>query len=173
MTVAQEMRKSKTSTIVIGIVLVLLGLVFCFAPEFTLAFITTLTGIAFLVAGIVGFVNYITQTEKSVWDVLLGIVGVVLGLILLFQPQAAISFVLGIIGILIFLSGVVDIVDALQANKLGAPRWSLFLLLGIVTALLGVAVFVPPVFFRQAILVLAGIALVFDGVSEIVVGASL
>lgn len=170
----QEVRKSKTGTIVFGTVLTILGIIFCFSPDFALKAITWLTGIAFLVAGIVGFINYVSEgATRAVLDLFLGIVGVVLGIILLFQPAAAVSFVMGIIGILIFISGVVDIVDAVQANKLGAPRWGLYILLGIITAILGVAVFAVPIFWGLTIMVLAGVALIFDGASEIIVGMSL
>ena len=77
------------------------------------------------------------------------------------------------IGVFIFITGLADIYDAIQMNKLGGQRWGLFLALGILTTLFGIAAFVSPLVAGSAIIILIGIALIFDGVTEIIVGATL
>lgn len=170
----KQWRKSKAGTIFFGVILAILGLIFCFAPDFSLNFITWIVGIAFLVAGAIAIINYFTSKgEKPTLDLILGIVGVVLGLIFLFQPTSAQIFVMACIGVFIFITGLADIYDAIQMNKLGGQRWGLFLALGILTTLFGIAAFVSPLVAGSAIIILIGIALIFDGVTEIVVGATL
>lgn len=171
MALRDKFSRSKTAMIVIGICLLVLGLLFCLEPAFGLKLVTLITGWAFVIAAVVTLIDFFVhkQTRRHI-DILYALLELILGLVILLNPAASLVVVLTIIGVVIIVTGIADIADAVQFKSVEGSRWGVWLALGIITLLLGVIVVLMPLAFGITLMIIAGIALIFDGITEIIVG---
>lgn len=186
------MRRSKASAIVFGIIMLLLGLwvlIFAGTPSQSNAeainaeaillnqldnavFLSTLTGWGLMIAGCISCVGYgvAAKENRSIADIILGVILVLLGLLAICFPLKSWGFVVIFLGALVFLSGCADIAEAISFKKEGQNGWLLFLIFGIITLLFGLASIITPWWFTDVLIFVLGFALVFDGVTEIIAG---
>ncbi len=181
------MRRSKASAIVFGIIMLLLGLwvlIFAGTPPQSDAegillnqldnavFLSTLTGWGLMIAGCITCVGYgvAAKENRSITDIILGVILVLLGLLAICFPLKSWGFVVIFLGALVFLSGCADIAEAISFKKEGQNGWLLFLIFGIITLLFGLASIITPWWFTEVLIFVLGFALIFDGVTEIIAG---
>lgn len=181
------MRRSKASAIVFGIIMLLLGLwvlIFAGTPPQSDAetilvnqldnavFLSTLTGWGLMIAGCITCVGYgvAAKENRSITDIILGVILVLLGLLAICFPLKSWGFVVIFLGALVFLSGCADIAEAISFKKEGQNGWVLFLIFGIITLLFGLASIITPWWFTDVLIFVLGFALIFDGVTEIIAG---
>lgn len=167
--------RTKVSCIILGIALTILGLAFFVNPVSATIFVTLCIGWAFVIAGVVTLVAYVRSPAgmKNAADLALSILEFVLGVLILIWPGAFALYLFVLIGVIIVITGIFDIVEALSMRNVVESRWGLWLALGIITLIFGVLVFVAPFAFAEALMIVAGIALVYDGITEIIVGIRL
>ena len=75
-----------------------------------------------------------------------------------------------LIGIIILVTGVNDVAEAGAVRRLGLPGWGWRMVLGVLTLLAGAVVVCSPFAMAEFEMLVAGLALVFDGITEIVAG---
>ena len=102
--------------IVLGILVLILGIVALRNPEGSLAVLGLVIGIVWIVDGAAALVEY--STDSSRWPgVLLGVVGIVAGGIVLFAPVETIGVLVTIGGIMLIVSGFVQLVRAFTFGR--------------------------------------------------------
>ncbi|TFB99333.1 hypothetical protein E3O42_13895 [Cryobacterium adonitolivorans] len=102
--------------IVLGVLVLVLGILALRNPEGSLAVLGLLVGIVWIVEGVAGLVEY--TTDSSRWPgILLGVVGVLAGLIVLFAPVQTIGVLVTIGGIMLIISGLVQLVRAFTFGR--------------------------------------------------------
>jgi uncharacterized membrane protein HdeD (DUF308 family) len=150
-----------------GVILVLLGLLAVTVPPLVG---TILFGWLFLVSGVVGLITTFAMRHGPGfwWSLLSAMLALVVGGLLLVQPElgmVTLTFVL--IGFLI-LEGIVTIFFALDHRRELSGRWGWMLASGIVDLVLAAVILIGlPVTAAWAMGVIVGINLVFGGVSMI------
>lgn len=169
------LKRTKISIILMGAALLLLGLILFVNPINAMLFITIALGWVLAVVGGVMIAGAIISPlpALSQGDFMMGIVALVFGCCIIVWPGVFVSALYLILGIVILVTGIGDVSSALDERRLGLSDWKAALAIGIVTLLMGVLVIAAPFAFADAVMMLAGIALVFDGVTEIVVGIRL
>lgn len=167
-----SLRRTKTSTIILGILMLLLGLGFLIWPGVTTEFFVLCIGWGFLIAGIATFVGFFANAQnRSAWDIVLAVCELILGLLILIFPLAFTSVLFIFMGAVVFVTGIFDVIDSVTLVGVKGSLWGLWLALGIITLLCGIFMFINPLVWAFALVWVAGFILVFDGITEIVAGA--
>lgn len=107
---------ARVLNIVFGVLVLILGILALRNPEGSLAVLGLLVGIVWIVDGVAALVEY--STDASRWPgILLGVVGLVAGVIVLFAPVETIGVLVTIGGIMLILSGLVQLVRAFTFGR--------------------------------------------------------
>ena len=132
-------------------------------------------GIAFIVGGLMEFAVAAVAPGWKWLYVLIGIVSIVAGLIALMWPGETFLVLSAIVGWLLLFYGIIDIVFAFSTRHLGGLWWTQ-LISGIIMVLLGFWAISPDnatvSTYRGAVLLVVwiGVAALFRGISDIIVG---
>ncbi|MEG0757130.1 MAG: DUF308 domain-containing protein [Raoultibacter sp.] len=167
----ETVKKRDWGLIVAGILLILCGGFFAFAPGLTLVTMTAFAGAAFLVSGVFDVISYIrfhNTADLSGWTLAYAILDIVVGLMFLLHPLALAGVIPWVIGLFFVIFGVFEIVGAIKIKGSGAKIWGWMLFSGIVSALCGVSFFILPasfVIFMAVFVIMRGISLIIYGFS--------
>jgi uncharacterized membrane protein HdeD (DUF308 family) len=108
---------------------------------------------------------YRTEVEELTWGwwllVLVGVLGIVAGVVILFKPSESLATLAVIAGIFLLLDGILELVDSFFR---GTSNRGMVALLGVLTAIVGVLLIRHPVGGVTAVALLIGIWLIAVGV---------
>ena len=173
---AADLSKSSINTIratlgIAGVIALIFGILITFWPKDSVIVLTWLLGLYFLIAGIaylgLGIFSRGISGGSRTLDIILGLLFIVGGLIVLFNPSnsaVVIGVFLGVfIGILWIVEGVVTLVQSGDAPSRG---WAIFF--GILGLVAGIIVLFSPLWGAVVLFWFAGIALIVLGIVQIV-----
>ncbi len=166
----------KALSIIAGILLILGGFFCMLYPGITFLAAVWIISILLLVAGIMMIVNYFTGKKdgtSSVWDIVGGIVTILLAIIIIFSRF--VQFLTDILVVYMFcaallVGGILAIVGAVKSRKIAGSGWGWRLAFGILMVLLGVASFFTPFADALALGWLIAFMIIFQGVNLIAGG---
>lgn len=104
--------------------------------------------------------------KRSNWDVFMGVLEVLLGLVLIVFPFIAGTVTTIIIGAVLLVAGVVEIVLALGSHTAG--RFFLRLLLGVIYGIGGFLLLANPVWGVAVLTIVLGVILIVEGITTAV-----
>ena len=154
----KSLKTYKTWAIVLAVVTMVLGLVMVLWPGISAVAICYLMGAVCIAAGIYEIIRYFDLGLIGVlfrYDLFLGIMSVLAGVLLLLHPNGALVILPVILGFYIILASVFSIQISTEARHFGFSGWWGALLLGIAGAVLGV------------LMIFTGISLLMTGVESI------
>lgn len=112
---------------------------------------------------------YEVETRELTWGwwllLLIGLVGVVAGVIILFKPSESLATLAVIAGIFLLLDGILELIDSVLRET---PNRGLVALVGVLSAIIGVLLIRHPVGGVTAVALLIGIWLIAVGVIRFV-----
>ena len=166
------MKNSKLGKILSLVVIALVGLFLVIYPSDTLNIVVGVFGGALLLIGLIGIVSYFlpkNKNSRSVIDLVVSIVEAIVGLIVVSNIGFVISLFPIFAGVIIAAQGVLYLISALRMKSDNNNSWKLGLVLSLVMIAFGILIFANP-FATQATLVrLAGIALIYNAVSGLII----
>lgn len=150
-----------------GLLLVLLGVALLLAPLTSLTTVVIVLGAGALVDGTVSVVQGILARGQwgSGWRLARGVIGVLVGLFLIWQPRISAGSFVVLIGVAALVTGVVMIAVSVQTRALAPSTWSGGVVAGVLLSLLGILLIV----FPATALLLGTVAL---GIVTVIVGAA-
>lgn len=160
----------KHNYIVNAIIMVVLGLVLIIWPNTVGGILCYLLGAALIVMGVIQIIGFVRGERiglYSKFSFTMGIVLVLLGVWVCFNPRIVLSIIPVIIGIIMLIHGLMDIEYSLDIKRGGAPKWWVALIAAIVTLCLGLFLVLNPLGAYQVTMIVIGIAMLYDGVSDI------
>ena len=165
--VADQIKRSWWILLLLGILSVGFGALLIFWPGKTLAVLTTVIGLFMVVAGVARFFVGVfdTDREQRILMVIAGIVGVVIGVAIVQNPQAAIKVVVLLTALFWIISGMIDLFRGLSDAAL--PDRSVRVVFGALSAVFGVVILAWPDITVGVLAVLMGIYVVFFGILEV------
>ncbi len=170
----KALRRTKTGVIITGIVLTLLGAIMFMRPIVTLTVIVLIVGWMLLALGVVMIVNSVVHRRDGSSSlglgIAIGIIEIVIGLCIVIWPTSFLLYLYIVLGIIVIITSISDIAEALAMRSIGFEKWGLPLAMGILTLVLGALVVAAPFVFIEAVAIITGIALVFGGITELVIG---
>lgn len=165
-----RLKNLSVSFVLLSVLYVLLGLVLLIWPATVMDVLCYLTGGILLLYGvisIVGFCREEMRTAGSFLTLLLGIVAAAVGAVLLFQPVLFQSILTVILGLYILIDGLLNLKRAMELRRMEHMGWTLYLILSLITVVLGLLVVFRPMLAGTALVRLIGISLLYSGVADL------
>lgn len=129
-----------------GVFAILFGIMAIIWPGLTLTTLILLFGAYALVDGVFALINGVrSYGERQRWwaEVLEGIVGIIIGIVTFIWPDLTALTLLTIIAVWAVLTGIIEIVAAIQLRKVITGEW-LMILNGLLSIVFGVLLFLFP-----------------------------
>ncbi len=154
----------------LSVILTVLGIVLLLDPGMMLRSIVRLGGAALLIGGCSAIVSWTRRRNEagvSYLDAGGGVIAVLGGLFLLFSPESLINLFPTIAGLLIILSGVYNVLQALDSKRAGFDRWHMSVLLAVITIVLGAIILANPFGTMELLVQILGGVLIYNGLSSL------
>jgi hypothetical protein len=153
---------SAVLSIVVGVLLILY-------PGRVITLIAQLIAVILIASGVVLLIPQLLEPIKNYLSMLVAILIAVIGLWMFFQPAMMVSLIPIAIGVLLVVHGVQDISLAFEGKKNKATNWWGMLLMAIINIALGVLCVINAFGLVEFSMVLIGIMLVYDGLSDMLI----
>lgn len=165
-----RLKNLSVSFVLLSILYVLLGLVLLIWPATVMDMLCYLTGGILLLYGvfaIVGFCRAEMRTAGSFLTLLLGIVAAAVGAVLLLQPALFQSILTIILGIYILIDGLLNLMRTLELRRMEHRGWTIYLVLSLITVVLGLVVVFRPMLAGTTLVQLIGASLLYSGAADL------
>ena len=161
------MKIAKIGYIVVSVLFCIAGILFIALPEISTKIVGIEIGIAAIVFGIVKLIGYFSKDLYRLafqFDLEFGILMVILGTIVLFNPENLMAFIAAAFGIAILFDGLFKIRIALDSKRFGIKDWWLIFSLAILAGIIGIALIFDSAFGAGVLTVLMGFSLFSEGI---------
>ena len=161
------MRIAKIGYIVMSVMFCIAGALFIAMPDISITMIGISMGIAMIVFGIAKLVGYFSRDLFRLafqFDLELGILLLVLGLIVLIRPDDLMTFICIALGISILTDGLFKVQIALDSKRFGIKSWWVILALAVVAGTIGVFLIFRSAKSAQFLTVLLGVSILAEGI---------
>ena len=164
------LQEQQRSSALVALVTILFGAALVLWPNRSVSVICALLGGALLVSGLLYVVGWFAGKRRVGAPVYLIIPGVVLaglGVWLMTSSQTVIALVRYVFGAVIIFHALLDIQGVMVLRKQKMPKWVVAMVVSGVTLLFGILILLDPLDTFGALVVLIGLALIFDGGSDL------
>ncbi len=163
------LKELKWEAILTGVLYILLGIVALVIPETMQKTLGYLIGIVLIVAGAVSMICYLLRDARDNYyhnEFVFGLVGIVVGVAVLYKVEVIISLIPFILGILVLFSGCSKLQDAIDLKRLSYGSWVGMLVVAVINIILGIVLICNP--FKAAVLLfrVLGVGLILSGASD-------
>ena len=161
------MKYIKTSYTASSLIYILLGLALLIWPELSLKVVCYLFGAVILIKGISSVITFFRTEDRfffSYFTLIFGLSATALGAFLLFSHQVVVSILPLLVGILILFDGVVRTQSAFELRAVGHRSWWSFLLLALISVILGFVMIFNPFASVQVLVMAIGVFLLLEGI---------
>lgn len=141
------MQTAKVGYIVISAVLGLLGIFLMRQPDISTAAVGTAAGVLLVIFGIIRLIGYFSRDLYRLafqFDLAVGILLLILGIILLTKPQDLLHFLCVVTGMYVTADGLMKLQTAHDAHRFGIASWWMILAAALLTSAAGVCLLVRP-----------------------------
>jgi uncharacterized membrane protein HdeD (DUF308 family) len=124
-------------------------------------------GVGMLLFGIIKLVGYFSRDLFRLafqYDLAFGLLSLALGIIVLVRPGNLMNFICLALGLAILADGLFKVQLSMDARTFGIRPWWLILALAVLTGALGLVMVFRPTESARVLVVLFGVALIFEGV---------
>lgn len=166
----QFLKGLKANYLLSAVFCILFGMLLVIWPDVSTQVVCIGLGVVLALSGVVNLVTYFVERDGrfvSQISLLVGIVLTVVGGWIILKPEVLIMIVPVIVGVIVTIHGVHNLVQALELFRNQYSKWWVALLLGIVTAGLGILLICNPFDAVSTVVMLIGIFLIYDGISDI------
>ncbi len=169
------MRIAKTGYIVISLVLCVVGVLFIVRSNVSAVVLGKVIGIAMIVFGIIKAVGYYSKDLFRLafqYDLELGIIFTVLGVLILIKPFDMLNIIFPAMGIAVIADALFKVRIAFEAKTVGIGSWWAILVLAILTGLIGLFLLFRPWESARVMTVILGVSLLSGGILNLCVAVS-
>lgn len=158
--------------VVQGILAIALGLAVLFWPGVSTAVLVTLFGFFAIAYGLIDIVAAIADRHQTGWGWRLaaGVLGILLGVVVLFWPLATALVLVVFIGAWAIVMGISAIVTGIQLHRRVDSGWGWSVVWGVLSVVFGFLIMFAPVEGLVTIVWLLGFYTILAGVTAIVAG---
>lgn len=167
----QCIRSIKAGFIAASAALIVLGVWLLVSPGVSAVTICVVLGAMSVLYGLIKLLGYFSKDQYRLafqFDLAVGILSIILGVVLLLQPDAVLAFLPAVVGIFILVDSVLRLQTAVDARHFGMSRWWVILLISCAGAALGALLLFRPFESALAMIRLIGLTLMIDGAENLV-----
>ncbi len=165
------LKKFFASSLLTSTILLLLGLLLIFQSEITIISISYIIGgilIALGILGIIKFIRSVNNEYKEELNIVYGVVTIILGILVIKNPEAIASILPIIIGIGIIINSATKLQYAFELKAANNNLWKSTLIISLISTVFGVILLFNP--FKGAVFItkIVGILIAFYAILDIV-----
>ncbi len=163
------LKQIKWDTLLMGVLYILLGIVALVIPETMERLLGFLIGTVLIIAGAVSMISYLLRDAHQNYyhnDFLHGLLGILLGIVVLYNVDIIISLVPRLLGTLVLVSGLSKLQDVIDLKRMEYGNWIFMLVLAIINVTLGLVLIFNPMAIAELLFRLIGIGLIFSGITD-------
>lgn len=159
--------KLKHLSIITVLASLIIGVVLIVKPDEALQIVSLIFGVTIILLGVASWIYYFAK-DNFVFLAIMGTIALITGIIVCVKYKSIITILLLIFGIFLIISGVIDLISAIDAKKKGIRGWGVSLAIAAAVIILGLIVAANP--FSSMVLVtrLLGCALLIYAVMDII-----
>lgn len=164
------LREQRLNSILVALVTIALGFVLVLWPNDSVSVMCYILGGALLLSGLLYVAGWFGRNGREGGSALLLIPGVVLaglGVWLMLSAESVIALIQYVFGAVLIFHGLLDLQGTFALIGYKAEKWWFDLLLGLGTLALGITILVNPFGSFSALVTIIGLALVYDGFSDL------
>ena len=164
------LKKVKWDANLTSVLYIVLGIVSMVIPLAMAKILGYLIGILLIVAGAVSMICYLLREAAQTYyrnDFLHGLVGIAVGILVLYRVEWIISLLPVLLGILVLASGCGKLQEVIDMKRMGYGSWVGMLILAAVNVIFGVVLIVNPFEWALVLFQVIGAGLVFSGVTDL------
>ena len=165
------LKQLKWDALFMGALYILLGIVALVIPETMERLLGFLIGVVLIIAGAVSMISYLLRDAHQNYyhnDFQNGLLGILLGIVVLYKVDIIISLVPFLLGTLVLVSGLSKLQDVIDLKRLDYGNWIFMLVLAIINIILGLVLIFNPMAAAALLFRLMGIGLIFSGITDCV-----
>lgn len=159
------------ATFGVAILCTLLGVALLLWPDQSMNVLGYGFGAVLTISGLLQIGGYVAGNRQGFLKKLMLLAGIliaVVGVAILLAPKTVMKLTVVVIGIVMLYHGVMDIKFGFDIKECNDSKWAVTLVMGLVTCALGVLVLVNPFESARFLMIIIGIGLIFDGLSDVV-----
>jgi uncharacterized membrane protein HdeD (DUF308 family) len=154
------------STLLIGVLTLILGIIVSFKPSGSLNVIAVLVGILVIISGIFQLIRVFDKAEQHrVWLGISALLFIVVGVVLIRHLHLTVALFGLLVGITWIVQGIAALIGAFSGSREGAVWWGIF---GAISLIAGIVVVANPSTSITVLAILVGIWFIVMGLFEIV-----
>ena len=161
----------KKNYFISAILTIALGAVLVIWPDWSGRILCYLLGASLILMGGIQLIVCI-RAERigfySKFSMLMNIILILLGVWVCIRPDTVLSLVPVIIGIVMLIHGCMDLQFTMDIKHAGSGKWWIALIFALVTLTLGVFLVMHPFLAFEITMLIIGIGLLYDGISDLV-----
>lgn len=163
------LNRLKADVIFSAVLCIMVGIIVMVWPDAVTLLLGRVIGIVLFVMGLRHIIQYLSDRSGNRFGMASGVVIFALGALILIRPSIVAQMVAVVVGVLLIMHGMEDMKLAIEAKEYEDDRWWISFLFALLTMLFGI--FVIWQYFQMAEVAawLLGAALVYDGLSNLVV----
>lgn len=166
------LKKVKIAYLIACVLFMLVGLLLCFFPKFSLVAICYIVGAVSVAFGIVKIFAYFSEDKYNIafqFDLALGIFSIIIGLIILCHPKWIMSVFPVIIGILTLVESLFSFQTSIDAKRFGFAKWFVLLISSLLSAAFGIILIFNP--FESSLVITAfyGVSIFLTGLEKMII----
>lgn len=165
------MKKFFRSSLITSLFLIALGLLLIFQSDAVIYSISYIIGGILIAIGVLAIIKFIQNTnneQKAELDIVYGIVSVILGIIVIKNPQAIASIIPAILGISIVISSATKLQYAFELKANGNNLWKTTMVISIISTLCGIVLLFNPFKALSSFTKVVGIFIVIYAVLDMI-----
>lgn len=165
----ESWKKFRGWALLISCCVFLLGALMIWRPNMSALILCTILGAICLAIGIGELCRYFSLGVAGLFfkfDLAIGLVNILLGILLLLHPLDAIVFLPIAAGLFILIGSSFDIQLAVEMHHLGAKHWWLTMALGILSTIFAFFLIFDPFNGTTALMIFAGISLIVSSIES-------
>ena len=165
------LKELKWDALLKGILYILLGMVALFVPEAMERTLGYLIAVVLIIAGAVSMISYMLRDAYQNYyhnDFLHGLLGIALGIMVLYKVEIIISIIPFLLGVLVVVSGCAKLQDVIDMKRMENGNWIAMLALALVNLLFGILLVCNPFKAATMLFRLIGAGLLFSGITDCV-----
>ena len=164
--IKNRIKKEKWAYIAVSILFIVLGIVIIIFPKLSSVVLCYLIGAFTVLFGVFRLIGYFVNGRYGLafqFDLALGIISILIGLMLLIHPYGIINFLPQIVGGFLLIDSIFKFQTAFEARPCGLTDWWVFAILAVLTCGMGLLLIVNPFSGAIILMISLGISLISAG----------
>ena len=165
----KALQEFRWSFIITALVFIALGLLLILRPNLARELLAYAVGGALAVYGLFNILSFLFAKDRTLsFELVIGVITAAVGIFILASPGTVLNIIQIVLRLAIIIDSLLGIKRAFTLRELGLGSWGAILSLSILTSILGILFVMHQDLFGSALMVVIGIVLLYQGVSDLI-----